>query len=195
MSSPPSVRHVYCIRINIKSLTFFLDFSTADRVKKGFNCITNKIEFENEKNFVFWLLATCIWLLSPVKPKKNQFFLLQYLKILFKMKKRYCHISIRLRPHFFEYLWESATIFWQKMSQYMQINPFYNVLPKENLIMWLHINYNITAVASRWLLMTSGIKQIIFDVAYFKEKLKRVKNDCHTWKVGSVKCKVFYLWN
>lgn len=63
--------------------------------------------------------------------------------------------------------------------------------------MWLHINYNITAVAVRImvLLMISGIKQIIFDVEYFKEKLKRVNKACHIWEVRSVKCKVFYLWN
>lgn len=36
------------------------------------------------------------------------------------------------------------------------------------------------------LLMTSGIKQIIFDVTYFKEKLKRVKKDCLKCEVQSV---------
>lgn len=141
------------------------------------------------------VLATCKWILSAGDANENNFFLFRYLKILFRMKKSHCHISILLLR-----ISLGMATFFKKKKKCQSICksiPFFDVLPKENLIMWLHINYNITAVAIRImvLLMTSGIQQIIFDVAYFKENLKRVKNDCHTWKVRSVKWKVFYLWN
>lgn len=144
----------------------------------------------------------CKWILSPGKLMKKFFLLLRYLKLLFVMEKKHCHSFSPISSNIFGNVNSIETnSFGEKMSKYTcKSMTLFNVLPRENLIMWLHINYNIGAVAVRCTyhgvaIMTSGTKQIILDVTYFKEKSKRVKKDCHTWKVLSAKCKVFYLWN